>query len=38
MIAERVAAHGVVVTCREQDNHHYYKIFADSVKTLLEAL
>jgi hypothetical protein len=23
---------------REQDNHHYYKIFADGVKTLLEAL
>ena len=22
----------------EQDNHHYYKIFADGVKTLLEAL
>ena len=25
-------------SAREQDNHHYYKIFADSVKTLLEAL
>lgn len=23
---------------KEQDNHHYYKIFADGVKTLLEAL
>lgn len=23
---------------REQDNHHYYKIFADGVKSLLEAL
>lgn len=25
-------------SAREQDNHHYYKIFADGVKTLLEAL
>ena len=25
-------------SAREQDNHHYYKIFADNVKTLLEAL
>lgn len=23
---------------KEQDNHHYYKIFAEGVKTLLEAL
>ena len=25
-------------SAREQDNHHYYKIFADGVKSLLEAL
>lgn len=25
-------------SAREQDNHHYYKIFADNVKSLLEAL
>lgn len=25
-------------SAREQDNHHYYKIFAEGVKTLLEAL
>jgi hypothetical protein len=25
-------------SAREQDNHHYYKIFADGVKTLLDAL
>lgn len=25
-------------SAREQDNHHYYKIFADGVKTLPEAL
>ena len=25
-------------TAREQDNHHYYKIFAEQVKTLLEKL
>ena len=25
-------------SAREQDNHHYYKIFADGVKTLLEEL
>ena len=25
-------------SAREQDNHHYYKIFADGVKTLLESL
>ena len=25
-------------SAHEQDNHHYYKIFADGVKTLLEAL
>ena len=25
-------------SAREQDNHHYYKIFTDGVKTLLEAL
>ena len=25
-------------SAREQDNHHYYKIFADGVKTLLETL
>lgn len=25
-------------SAREHDNHHYYKIFADGVKTLLEAL
>ena len=25
-------------SAKEQDNHHYYKIFADGVKTLLEAL
>lgn len=25
-------------SARDQDNHHYYKIFADGVKTLLEAL
>lgn len=25
-------------SAREQENHHYYKIFADGVKTLLEAL
>ena len=25
-------------SAREQDNHHYYKIFADGVKKLLEAL
>ena len=25
-------------SAREQDNHHYYKIFADGVKILLEAL
>lgn len=25
-------------SAREQDNHHYYKIFADGVKGLLEAL
>ncbi len=25
-------------SAREQDNHHYYKIFAECVKTLLEAL
>ena len=25
-------------SAREQDNHHYYKIFADGVKTLQEAL
>lgn len=25
-------------SAREQDNHHYFKIFADGVKTLLEAL
>ena len=25
-------------SAREQDNHHYYKIFADGVKTLLEAI
>ena len=25
-------------SAREQDNHHYYKIFADGVKQLLEAL
>ena len=25
-------------SAREQDNHHYYKIFADGVKSLLDAL
>ena len=25
-------------SAREQDNHHYYKIFADGVKNLLDAL
>lgn len=25
-------------SAREQDNHHYYKIFADGVKILLDAL
>lgn len=25
-------------TAKEQDNHHYYKIFADNVKQLLEKL
>lgn len=25
-------------SAREQDNHHYYKIFAEGVKNLLEAL
>lgn len=25
-------------SAREQDNHHYYKIFAEGVKTLLESL
>lgn len=25
-------------SAREQDNHHYYKIFADGVKTLLESI
>lgn len=25
-------------TAKEQDNHHYYKIFAEGVKTLLEAI
>lgn len=25
-------------TAKEQDNHHYYKIFAEQVKTLLEKL
>lgn len=25
-------------SAREQDNHHYYKIFAEGVKTLLDAL
>ena len=25
-------------SAKEQDNHHYYKIFAESVKTLLEAI
>ncbi len=25
-------------SAKEQDNHHYYKIFADKVKTLMEAL
>ncbi len=25
-------------SAREQDNHHYYKIFANGVKTLLEAI
>lgn len=25
-------------SAKEQDNHHYYKIFADGVKKLLEAL
>ena len=25
-------------SAREHDNHHYYKIFADGVKSLLEAL
>ena len=25
-------------SAREQDNHHYYKTFAEGVKTLLEAL
>lgn len=25
-------------SAREQDNHHYYKIFADGVKTLMESL
>lgn len=25
-------------SAREQDNHHYYKIFAEGVKTLLETL
>ena len=23
---------------KEQDNHHYYKIFAECVKTLLESI
>lgn len=23
---------------KEQDNHHYYKIFAEGVKTLLESI
>lgn len=25
-------------SAREQDNHHYYKIFAEGVKTLLQAI
>lgn len=25
-------------SAREQENHHYYKIFADGVKTLLQAI
>ena len=25
-------------TAKEQDNHHYYKIFAEGVKTLLETI
>ena len=25
-------------SAKEQDNHHYYKIFAEGVKTLLEKL
>ena len=25
-------------SAREQDNHHYYKIFAEGVKTLLESI
>ena len=25
-------------SAREQDNHHYFKIFAEGVKTLLEKL
>ena len=30
--------HKAEKSAREQENHHYYKIFADGVKTLLQAI